>query len=122
MYRDYPLSFHKNAEIASIGSECAEEQGKFWEMHKAMFADQNKLAAANLVETAGNIGLNKEEFKTCLDSGKYKAEVQKDFQDGARVGVTGTPAFFINGIMLSGAQPPEAFSRVIDAELDRLGI
>lgn len=121
VYRDYPLSFHQNAEISAIGAECAEEQGKFWEMHGAMFANQQKLAAADLVETAGGLGMNKEEFKACLDSGKYKAEVQNDFKEGSSYGVTGTPAFFINGVMLSGAQPPEAFYKVIDRELERLG-
>jgi protein-disulfide isomerase len=120
VYRDYPLSFHQNAEISAIGAECAEEQDKFWEMHGAMFANQQKLAAADLVETAERIGLNKDDFKACLDSGKYRSEVQKDFQEGASYGVTGTPAFFINGIMLSGAQPPEAFAKVIDRELERL--
>jgi protein-disulfide isomerase len=120
VYRDYPLSFHQNAEIAAIGAECAEEQGKFWEMHGAMFANQQKLAAADLVETAAGIGLNKDEFKACLDSGKYREEVQKDFKEGASYGVTGTPAFFINGVMVTGAQPPEAFYKIIDRELDRL--
>jgi protein-disulfide isomerase len=120
VYRDYPLSFHQNAEIAAIGAECAEEQGKFWEMHGAMFANQQKLAAADLVETAAGIGLNKDEFKACLDSGKYLAEVQNDFKEGASYGVTGTPAFFINGVMVSGAQPPEAFYEIIDRELERL--
>ncbi len=120
VYRDYPLSFHKNAEISAMASECAEEQGKFWEMHGAMFANQQKLAAPDLIETAAGIGLNREEFKACLESGKYRAEVQKDFQEGASYGVTGTPAFFINGVMLSGAQPPEAFYKIIDRELDRL--
>lgn len=121
VYRDYPLSFHQNAEISAIGSECAEEQGKFWEMHGAMFANQQKLAPADLVETAAGLGLNKEEFKACLDSGKYRDEVQSDFKEGASYGVTGTPAFFINGVMVSGAQPPEAFYKIIDRELERLG-
>ena len=120
VYRDYPLSFHQNAEISAIGSECAEEQGKFWEMHGAMFANQQKLAAADLIETAAGLGLDKEEFKACLESGKYREEVQNDFQEGASYGVTGTPAFFINGVMLSGAQPPEAFYKIIDRELERL--
>jgi len=121
VYRDYPLSFHQNAEISAIGAECAEDQGKFWEMHGAMFANQQKLAPADLVETAGSLGMDKDEFKACLDSGKYREEVQKDFREGASYGVTGTPAFFINGVMLSGAQPPEAFYKVIDRELARLG-
>lgn len=119
--RDYPLSFHQNAEMAAMGSECAEEQGKFWEMHKAMFGNQQKLAAADLVETAGTIGIDKDKFKTCLDSGKFKTEVQKDFQDGQKAGVTGTPTFFINGVMIVGARDVASFSDIIDRELDRSG-
>jgi protein-disulfide isomerase len=119
VYRDYPLSFHQNAETASMASECAEEQGKFWEMHKAMFGNQQKLAAGDLVETAGNIGLDKDAFKACLDSGKFRTEVQKDFQDGQKYGVTGTPTFFINGIMIVGARGVDSFSEIIDRELAR---
>jgi len=119
IFRDYPLSFHQNAETAAMAGECAEDQGKFWEMHKAMFGNQAKLAAADLVETAGNIGLNKDAFKGCLDSGKFRSEVQKDFQEGMRYGVTGTPTFFINGIMIVGARGVESFSEIIDRELER---
>jgi protein-disulfide isomerase len=119
VFRDYPLSFHPNAEVAAMGAECAEEQGKYWEMHKAMFANQQKLAAADLVETAGGIGIDKDKFKSCLDSGKYRTEVQKDFQDGQKAGVTGTPTFFINGIMIVGARNVDSFSEIIDRELSR---
>jgi protein-disulfide isomerase len=119
VYRDYPLSFHQNAQGASEAAECAEDQGKFWDMHQAMFKNQQKLAAADLVETAAGLGLDKDKFKGCLDSGKHREEVQKDFQDGARYGVTGTPTFFINGIMMVGARPIESFSEIIDAELAR---
>jgi protein-disulfide isomerase len=119
VYRDYPLSFHPNAETAAMGAECAEEQGKYWEMNKAMFANQSKLAAADLVETAGGVGMDKDKFKACLDSGKYRPEVQKDFQDGQKAGVTGTPTFFINGIMIVGARGVDSFSEIIDRELAR---
>ncbi|MBI4169865.1 MAG: thioredoxin domain-containing protein [Acidobacteria bacterium] len=119
VYRDYPLKFHQNAETASQGAECAEEQGKFWEMHKALFANQQKLAATDLAETAGGLGMDKEKFKACLDSGKYKAEVQKDFEDGQKYGVSGTPTFFINGIPMVGARGVDAFAEIIDAELER---
>lgn len=119
VFRDYPLSFHPNAEMAAMGSHCALEQGKYWEMNKAMFANQAKLAAADLVETAGTIGIDKDKFKACLDSGKYRTEVQKDFQDGQKAGVTGTPTFFINGIMIVGARGVESFSEIIDRELAR---
>jgi protein-disulfide isomerase len=119
VYRDYPLAFHQNAETASQAAECAEEQGKFWEMHKAMFANQAKLTAPDLAETAAGIGVDKEKFKTCLDSGKYKTEVQKDFADGQKYGVTGTPTFFINGIPMVGAKGLDSFVEIIDAELER---
>ena len=119
VYRDYPLSFHKNAQKAAEASECAEEQGKFWEMHAAMFANQSKLTLPQLIETAGTIGLDAAGFKTCLESGKYAQEVKKDFADGKSYGVTGTPTFFINGIMMVGAKNVDAFSAIIDQELDR---
>jgi protein-disulfide isomerase len=115
--RDFPLSFHQNAETASMGAACAGEKGKFWEMHGAMFANQAKLSATDLVDTAGGLGLDKDEFKACIDSGKYRAKIRKDMEDGQKYGVTGTPTFFINGIMLVGARGPEEFYDVIDREL-----
>ena len=121
VYRDYPLSFHPNAENAAMASECAQEQGKYWEMHKAMFANQAKLLAADLVETAGTLGMDKDKFKTCLDTGKFRSEVQKDFQDGQKAGVSGTPTFFINGVMIVGARDVASFTEIIDRELDRSG-
>ncbi|HKB07604.1 MAG TPA: thioredoxin domain-containing protein [Candidatus Polarisedimenticolia bacterium] len=120
VYRDYPLSFHQNANIAAQASECAKDQGKFWEMHSAMFANQSKLTQNELVETAGGIsGIDKEKFKACLDSGKFKDEVQKDFDEGVKAGVTGTPTFFINGIPMVGARDLASFSDIIDQELER---
>ena len=121
VYRDYPLSFHKNAEISAIGSECAEEQGKFWEIHGAMFANQQKLSAPDLIETAAGLGLNKEEFKACLDSGKYASQVADDIREGSAAGVSGTPAMFINGRFLSGAASFATVAKVIDDELQRKG-
>jgi len=117
VYRDYPLSFHQNAQVAAEASECAKDQGKFWEMHSAMFANQAKLAEADLIETAGGLGLDKDKFKSCIDSGKKKEEVQKDFQDGVKFGVTGTPTFFVNGIRMVGARDVASFSEIIDHEL-----
>ena len=119
VYRHYPLKFHNNAENAAMGAECAGDQGKFWEMHRAMFANQSKLAPADLTETAGGLGLDKDKFKACLDSGRHRAGVQKDFQDGQEYGVTGTPTFFINGIPMVGARGVDAFSEIIEAELER---
>jgi len=119
VYRDYPLPFHANANIAAQAAQCAADQGKFWEMHAALFANQQKLTQPDLIATAGTLGVDAEKFKTCLESGKFKDEVQKDLDDGQKYGVTGTPTFFINGIPLVGAQGPEAFADIIDSELDR---
>jgi protein-disulfide isomerase len=120
VYRDFPLvQIHNNAAKAAEAGECAHEQGKFWEMHDRLFADQSKLQIEALKKTATDIGLDAEKFNQCLDSSKYGAEVQKDVDEGARYGVTGTPAFFINGRLLSGAQPIEAFTELIDEELAR---
>ena len=120
--RDFPLSIHPNAPKASEATECADEQGKFWEMHDALFTKQGLWSSAPnaselFKEYATELTLNAKNFADCLDTGKYTAEVQKDFQDGSTGGVTGTPAFFVNGKKLSGAQPFAAFKAAIDAEL-----
>jgi len=117
VYRDYPLSFHQFAQKASEAAECADEQGKFWEYHNKIFENQQSLSIANLKKWALDLSLDSNKFDTCLDSGKYEEEVEKDFQDGSVAGVTGTPAFFINGILLTGAQPFENFRAIIEVEL-----
>jgi len=121
VYRDFPLSIHALAPKASEAAQCANEQGKFWEYHDALYADQTKLAVADLQATAERLGLKGDAFKTCLESGKFAAEVSKDMEDGTKAGVNSTPSFFINGIPVVGAQGYEAFSEVIDRELARPG-
>ncbi len=96
---------------------CANDQGKFWEMHNKMFGDQAKLDIPSLKASATSIGMDGTKFSQCLDTGKFQAVVKEDQAAGAKLGVSGTPAFFINGVMLSGAQPIEEFKKVIDAEL-----
>lgn len=117
VYRDFPLSFHPNAQKAAEAGECANEQGKFWEMHDMIFENQSAIAVANLKTYAANLGLNTGQFNSCLDSGKYADEVASDVADGTAAGVSGTPTFFINGQILVGAQPFSAFEQVIEAEL-----
>lgn len=124
VYRDFPLSFHAGAQKAAEAAECAEDQGKFWEMHDKIFAEQDKqgtgtiqFGIADLKKWARQIGLNTQQFNDCLDSDKYKAEVEKDFADGSAAGVTGTPNTFVNGIKVNGAQPYENFKKIIDEEL-----
>ncbi len=117
VFKNYPLSFHKNAVIAAEAGECANEQGKFWEMHDKMFANRLSLEEKDLKKYAKDIGLNEAQFNQCLDSGKYKSAIDKDVVDGNKRGFSGVPAFFINGRLLSGAQPIEEFRKIIDEEL-----
>ena len=129
VYRDFPLvQIHPGATPAAEGAECAEEQGKFWEMHDAIFDEQEKQGSGTIQFTADDvkkwaakIGLNTSKFNQCLDSGKYRQEVEKDLADGSAAGVNGTPATFINGRLVSGAQPFAAFKVIIDEELKKLG-
>jgi protein-disulfide isomerase len=118
VYRHYPLPSHPNARPAAEASECASEQGKFWAYHDRLFADPGKLSDADLKRTAADLGLDSARFNSCVDSRKYQARVDADIKDGNDAGVSGTPAFFINGRMLSGAQPFEAFKQIIDEELE----
>jgi len=126
VYRDYPLSFHPMAMPSAQAAECAEEQGKYWEMHDKIFAEQEKLGQGtvqftvqNLKKWASEIGLNGVDFNQCLDSGKYKAEVDEDSADGTAAGVNGTPSFFINGRLTVGAQPYSVFKSMIEEELKK---
>ncbi len=118
VHRDYPLPFHSHAHDAAEAARCAGDQGKFWEYHDRLF-ETAKLTLDDLKQHATELGLDRTKFDECLASGKYESAVDADLQAGSEVGVSGTPAFFINGRMLSGAQPFERFKEVIDAELAR---
>lgn len=117
VYRHYPLPNHANARPAAEAAECANEQGKFWAYHDRLFADQTRLNDSGLKSSAADLGLDVEKFNACLDSHKYRDVVDADVRDGNEAGVTGTPAFFINGRVLVGAHPIDAFKRLIDEEL-----
>ena len=119
VFRQYPLEFHQFAQKAAEASLCAHEQGKFWEFHDAMFQNQQELAVEQLKARAASLGMNAEQFNGCLDNAKYAAQVKADFDAGAKAGVNGTPAMFINGRFLSGAQPLNEITKVIDDELQR---
>jgi protein-disulfide isomerase/predicted transcriptional regulator len=122
VFRDYPLPFHPLAQKASEAANCANDQGveKYWAMHDAMFAHQDKLEVADLKETAKGLGLDMAKFNDCLDTSKMKTVVEKNAKAGSAVGVNGTPAFFVNGHELSGAQPFDAFKKIIDKELAKV--
>lgn len=119
VFRDYPLPFHDKAKKAAEAGHCADEQGKFWEMHNWMFDHQDKLDVAGLKDGAKSLGIDPTKFDPCLDSGKYAKAVDDSMNEGQKAGVSGTPAFFINGKLLSGAQPFEAFKASIEAELNK---
>ena len=121
VFRHYPLSFHPKAPKAAEATACADEQGKFWELHDALFESQ-ELDVDSLKLQAKRAGVDEVKFASCLDSGRTAGVIKRDLLAGQQVGVSGTPAFFINGFMLSGAQPEEAFRKLIDAELARLGV
>lgn len=119
--RDFPLEFHPNATKAAEAATCAGDQDKYWEYSDILWMNQKSLEVPNLKKYAANVSLDQKKFDECLDSGKYTAEVQKDLEAGKKVGVSGTPTFFINGQMISGAQPKEAFQEIIDQALKEKG-
>jgi protein-disulfide isomerase len=122
VFRDLPIQqIHPQAAKAAEAASCANEQKKFWEMHDVLFANQQALDVPSLKKHAATIGLDAAAFEKCLDSGKYAADWQKDSADAAAAGVQSTPAFFINGRAVIGAQPYEAFADVVAEELGRLG-
>lgn len=121
IHRDFPLDqLHPQARKAHEAGRCAEEQGKFWAYHDTLYANAPKAAPDQLKAYAQEVGLDMATFEQCMNAGKYKAAVQQDLEEGTRAGVTGTPTFFINGRMLSGAQPLEKFVQIIDDELARI--
>ena len=128
-FKDFPLSFHEGAETYAEAARCAREKGGdagYWEMHDKIFQEQNILDGGTVKSTVAYPGADTVkkwardigyDIGSCLDSGKYKEAVQKDASEGAIDGVTGTPGTFVNGKLISGAQPYAAFKAAIDAEL-----
>lgn len=122
VHRDFPLqSLHPDSWKAHEAARCAEEHGKFWEYRDLLYKNAPAASLEQLTSYASQIGLDSSEFKKCIDSGKFKDAVQKDEDEATRLGIGGTPAFFINGQLLSGAQPESEFVRVIDEELKTQG-
>lgn len=105
-----------------MASEAAASQGKFWEYHDKLFANQNKLAPEDLKQYANDLGLNTAQFeKDLIDLGKKK-RVDDDMAEARSLAISGTPAFFVNGHFLNGAKPFAEFAKVINAELQRLNL
>jgi len=128
VFFDFPLDFHKNAFKAAEAADCAGEQGKFWQMHDLLFANQKALEPTDLTNYAKELKLDTSKFQKCLDSGKYANEVKKDIEIGQKAGVTGTPSFFLGVTnpkdpnvkavkVIKGAQPFSNFKEAIDTTL-----
>ena len=120
VFKHFPLPIHSDASLAHAAAQAAGEQGRFWEMHDAIFARPQTLQRSDVMTLASQLGLNVDRFAAGLDQQKLKALVDNDVSEGRRAGVSGTPTFFINGTRLSGAVPAAEFFRLIDAELARL--
>lgn len=124
---DFPLPMHANAMKASEAADCAGDQGKFWEMHDKLFANQQALGQEALLKNAEALGLNMTKFKECLDGGKHAEEIKKRMAEGQKAGVSGTPAFLLGFVesdgkvkatkKLVGAQPYASFKAAIDEML-----
>jgi len=122
VWRDFPLSFHQNAVPAALAARCAGQQDQYWEMHDQLFTNQETWSEslepeAEFAAYAQQLGLNVGDFSVCTQDEEIKSLVETDFKLGQQMGVTGTPAFFINGQRLVGAQPFEAFKAIIDQKL-----
>ena len=114
VYRHFPLSFHPQARPSALASECAAEQGKFWEYADELFANQDQLGDAYYTQLAGELGLNTGEFTECYESERYADIVDADQATGATAGVSGTPATFVNGVLVSGAVPYSTLQSAIE--------
>ncbi|HVU13698.1 MAG TPA: thioredoxin domain-containing protein [Phototrophicaceae bacterium] len=117
VFRDFPILGQGSVE-AALAADCAYDQNAFWGFHDMLYADQANLTRTQFVKDAQTLKLNVDQFTQCFDSGEHQDRVGKDYTDAEALGVNGTPTFFVNGKMLVGAQPYQAFADAIDAELD----
>jgi len=118
VYKDMPIDgLHPQARGVAEAARCAADQGRFWEFHDKVYANPPDGSAGRLQDYASQVGIDAQRFEACRSSRKHESGVQRDVQEGADLGITGTPAFFVNGRFLSGSQPFETFTRIIDEEL-----
>ncbi|HEY5088773.1 MAG TPA: thioredoxin domain-containing protein, partial [Polyangia bacterium] len=119
VWKNFPLPFHENAGPAAEAAMAAQAQGKFWEMHDRLFADQQHLDRATFEKYAGELGLDLPRFKADLEAERFKDAIEADRKDGDAVGVVGTPTVFINGRRIAGAYAWETFKQIADTELTK---
>lgn len=117
-FKHYPLPFHTEAKKAAMASECANEQGKFWEMHDALFASQAEFKDGKWDKIAEKVGVKDiKKFNDCVSTDKFAAKMDKHMEEAKKLGINAVPNFFINGRVLAGAMPIEEFTKIIDEEL-----
>ena len=121
VFRNLAIRSHPRAYAAAEAALCAREQEQFWPYHDMLFANPRALEDEDLLRYAEELGLETERFEQCVAAGEYRGQVEAETSEARSMGITGTPAFLINGRLLSGARPAEDFYRVIDTELARLG-
>jgi protein-disulfide isomerase len=119
VWKNHPLPFHNGARLAAQAALAAHEQGKFWEYHEALFAHQREIDRASLERYAEDLGLDMDKFRTAIDSERIEAQVAADSADASRLGVAGTPTFFVNGRRVIGARPLADFQSAVDEALER---
>ena len=117
VFKDFPLSGHGRAIPAAIAARCAGEQGSYWEMNKILLENQRHLSDADIAGYAEGLGFEMEAFQACTRSGKYETAIYEDLEQGRLAGVEATPTFFVNGVLVAGAQPYNLFAGLIDREL-----
>ena len=119
--RDFPLGFHNRARPAAIAAKCSSEQGKFWEMYDTLFNNQRSLSDSDLKAYGKSIGLNQSKYEECLNNPeKALAQVEENYRSGEKLGVTGTPSYFVNGRKIDGALPYEALKDIFEEELGKI--
>lgn len=122
VFKNLPLPMHGQADLAAEAGLCAVDQGQFWKLHDWMFANKNSLSRDAIVAAAGELGLSTDELVACLDNQTHAPHVQQDMREARSFGITGTPGFLVNGRLVTGAQPFEAFAQIVDEELRKAGV
>jgi protein-disulfide isomerase len=120
VWKNYPLDIHKDAPLAHVAAMAANEQGRFWDYHDKLFANQTKIKRDDLFQYARDLGLDIKRFEHSLEVEQAKPLIAADTAEAKALGITGTPAFFVNGRYLSGAKPFDEFAQLINGELTRL--
>jgi len=120
VYRHLPSNFHPEARLAAEASECAAEQGKFWEFAEKLFENQVELGKSLYQESAADLKLNMEQFNSCLSSRKYEDKVEADYQDAIKMEIQEIPASLVNGELVLGAVPYETLKTIVEQALSSL--